>query len=382
MKRPGRAGRHVRQPNGYRAFIPEPLPPRPGIQFDEELQTLLSKADRALGRLDGSIQTLPDPDLFVFMYVRKEAVLSSQIEGTQASLHDVLNAEAKILDPSRPGDVNEVLNYIEAMNYGMDRLKSLPVSIRLIREIHERLVAGVRGQFQQPGEIRTSQNWIGPQGCTLADATFVPPSPGTVMECLGALEKFLHADVSMPVLIKIGLAHAQFETIHPFLDGNGRIGRLLITFLLCEKDILQTPLLYLSVFFKRHRMAYYDLLQNTRDNGDFESWLKFFLRGLAETSNAATATARLIVALREEHRNVILEHLGRRSGNAIALLETLFRSPTININGAARQLGISYANANHLVAELVSLGILREVTGQARNRVFYYRPYIDLFDDI
>lgn len=382
MNNPGRAGRYVKQPSGYRAFVPEPLPPRPAIVLDDELQMLLSKADRALGRLDGSIQTLPDPDLFVFMYVRKEAVLSSQIEGTQASLHDVLEAEARLLRPSGPGDVDEVLNYIKAMKYGLERLKSLPVSVRLIREIHERLVAGVRGRHQQPGEIRTSQNWIGPEGCTLADAAFIPPPPGAVMDCLGDLEKFLHADTPMPALIRIGLAHAQFETIHPFLDGNGRVGRLLITFLLCEKKILQTPLLYLSVFFKRHRAEYYDLLQNTRDSGDYESWLKFFLRGLAETSNAATETARKIVALREHHRNTILEHLRRRSGNAIALLEALYRAPSVDINSAASRLGISYANANHLVADLVKLGILREATGQARNRVFYYRPYIDLFEDI
>jgi len=382
MMAQGRAGRYIRQPTGYKAFIPAPLPPDPPIQYDDELQELLSRADRALGRLDGSIQTLPNPNLFVFMYIRKEAVLSSQIEGTQASLNDVLEAEAKLYNPGRPSDVNEVLNYIEAMNYGLQRLATLPLSVRLIREIHAMLVCGVRGHFLQPGEIRQSQNWIGPVGCTLNEATYVPPPPDLVMNALGGLETFIHDETSMPPLVKIGLIHAQFETIHPFLDGNGRVGRLLITFLLCERKILQTPLLYLSLFFKQHRHKYYDLLQATRDAGDFESWLKFFMQGLAETSNAATETARQIVDLRERHRNLILDNLGRRAGSGVALLELLFQSPAISVNHAASKLEVSYPKANSLITELTSLGILQEATGNARNRLFQYRPYINLFDRI
>ncbi|MCU0707740.1 MAG: Fic family protein, partial [Pirellula sp.] len=240
-----RAGHYVRQPTGYRAFIPKPLPPDPALVISPEVQVLLSKADRALGRLDGSIQTLPHPDLFVFMYVRKEAVLSSQIEGTQSSLQDVLAAEAQILSPDRPQDVDEVVNYVRAMNYGLERLKELPVSVRLIREIHAELLKGVRGQHLTPGEIRTSQNWIGPAGCSLNEATFVPPPHYEVAKHLGDLELFLHSDIQLPMLVRIGLAHVQFETIHPFLDGNGRVGRLLIAFLLCEQEILLKPVLYL-----------------------------------------------------------------------------------------------------------------------------------------
>ena len=234
----GRSGTYVQQLTGYRAFIPKPLPPDPPISIDGQLQVQLSLADRALGRLDGSIQTLPNADLFVYMYVRKEAVLSSQIEGTQSSLQDLLAAEAQILAPDRPHDVAEVVNYVNAMNYGLERLATLPVSVRLIREIHQRLLAGVRGSFLTPGELRTSQNWIGPSGCTLQDAIFVPPPQSEVPIAFGALEQFIHGDSELPLLIEIGLAHAQFETIHPFLDGNGRVGRLLIAFLLCERQVL------------------------------------------------------------------------------------------------------------------------------------------------
>ena len=255
-----RAGRYVRQIGGYRAFLPAPLPPEPPIRLSGELQSLLSRADLALGRLDGSIQTLPNPDLFVYMYVRKEAVLSSQIEGTQSSLQDLLSAEAQIFAAERPRDVDEVVNYVRAMNHGLARLKDLPVSVRLIREIHGELLAGVRGSHLTRGELRRSQNWIGPAGCTLNEAIFVPPPPQNVPEALGALERFLHEDKRLPLLIKIGLAHAQFETIHPFLDGNGRVGRLLITFLLCENGALRKPVLYLSHYFKRHRQQYYVLL--------------------------------------------------------------------------------------------------------------------------
>ena len=247
-----RSGRYVTQPTGYQAFIPAPLPPDPPIQITGKLQVLLSQADRGLGRLDGSIQTLPNPDLFVYMYVRKEAVLSSQIEGTQSSLQDVLAAEAKIFAPDRPHDVDEVVNYVGAINHGLRRLAELPVSVRLIREIHAELLQGVRGSHLTPGELRTSQNWIGPGGCTLNEATFVPPPHHEIPQKLAELEKFLHTDTELPLLIKIGLAHAQFETIHPFLDGNGRIGRLLITFLLCERQVLLKPVLYLSHFFNQN----------------------------------------------------------------------------------------------------------------------------------
>ncbi len=374
-----RAGLYLPQLEGYRAFIPKPLPPSPPIQIDGELQVLLSKADRALGRLDGSIQTLPHPDMFVFMYVRKEAVLSSQIEGTQSSLHDVLAAEAKILSKNQPSDVDEVVNYIKAMNHGLERLPSLPVSVRLIREIHEKLLEGARGSHLTPGEVRTSQNWIGPSGCLLSEATFVPPPPHEVKQHLSDLEKFVHKNSQLPLLVKIGLVHLQFETIHPFLDGNGRIGRLLITLLLCEQGVLVKPVLYLSYYFKKHRQTYYDKLQSVRDNGDWENWLTFFLEGIVEVSEQATNTARRILMLREEHRKVITETLDRAAGNGHRVLEYLYEHPIVSVNEIQKLLGTSYQSANDLISKMSQSAILTEVTGQARNRRFMYQSYIALF---
>ena len=376
-----RAGRYISQPTGYRAFVPASLPPQPLPHLIGELQTLLSHADRALGRLDGSIQTLPNPDLFVFMYVRKEAVLSSQIEGTQSSLQDLLAAEAQILAPDRPRDVDEVVNYVNAMNYGISRLQELPVSVRLIREIHERLLKGVRGMRLTPGELRRSQNWIGPAGCTLNEAIFVPPPPHEVPVALGALENFLHAESELPQLVQIGLAHAQFETIHPFLDGNGRVGRLLITFLLCQRDILVKPVLYLSHFFKQHRAEYYERLQAVRDRGDWEGWLAFFLRGVASVSREATETARRILALREDHRARVTTGLGRAAGNGHKVLEHLYQRPIVSVADVETLTGTSYTAANVLVSRLVELGVLVEATGYRRNRLFRYQAYIDLFGE-
>jgi cell filamentation protein, protein adenylyltransferase len=377
-----RSGNYVRQIEGYSAFIPAPLPPEPAIEIDGEMQRLLSAADRALGRLDGSIQTLPNPNLFVFMYVRKEAVLSSQIEGTQASFNDLLEVEASIFNPEQPNDVQEVLNYVNAMNYGLERLRELPISGRLIREIHERLLTGVRGNQLQPGQIRTSQNWIGNMGSNINEATFVPPPPSEVDNAINDFERFLHDDTQMPILLKIGLAHAQFETIHPFLDGNGRVGRLLITFLLCEREILETPLLYISHYFKENRQRYYDLLQGTRDTGDWEAWLKFFLEGIAAVSNQATDTARQIVGLREQHRNTISENFGRVGANGITVLEHLFQKPIISVNEIVDLINISYPAASNLISKFVEYGLINEITGNARNRRYRYTQYIRLFDGI
>ena len=352
------------------------------MRLEGDLAALLSQADRALGRLDGSVQTLPNPDLFVFMYVRKEAVLSSQIEGTQSSLQDLLAAEANLFGAdTRPLDVHELVNYVDAMNYGLKQLAELPVSMRLIRAIHGRLLADVRGAHLQPGEVRRSRNWLGPADCTLAEATFVPPPPENVAESFGNLERFLHADDALPLLIKIGLAHAQFETIHPFLDGNGRVGRLLITFLLCEREVLQKPVLYLSHYFKRHRAEYYDRLQAVRDTGDWEGWLSFFLRGVSEVSAEATDTARRILALREDHRSAIAAHLGRTAGNGHRVLEALFDRPIVSVGDVQSMIDVTYPVANKLVGRLADLGILEEITGHARNRRFRYEPYVDLFSD-
>lgn len=373
-----RSGRHVSQPGGYEAFIPSPLPPEPPIELDSEMWRLLSRADRALGRLDGATDILPNPELFVAMYVRKEAVLSSQIEGTQASLQDVIEYEVAPRDDRYPDDISEVVNYVGAMNLGLSRLSELPLSLRLICEIHARLLEGVRGHNRQPGEFRSSQNWIGPEGAGIGEAAFIPPPPGELMDALGDWEDFLHSEPRMPDLIQIGLAHAQFETIHPFLDGNGRVGRLLITFLLCNRGVLQRPILYTSYFFKRHRQQYYSLLQATREDGDWEGWLKFFLRAVLETAGEATDTARAIVNYRERRQTEIREVLGRRAGNGLTLLDYLFGQPAITIPQAAEVLDVTYPTAADLVVDLEEVGILEETTGQSRYRRFVHRPYLDL----
>ena len=377
----GRAGRYVRQPTGYSAFIPRPLPPDPPLDTTGEIQAALSRADIALGRLDGSVQTIPTPDVFVLMYVRKEAVLSSRIEGTQSTLQDVLAAEAQFLSPTHPGDVDEVINYVNAMNYGLERLRDLPVSVRLIREIHQRLFHDARGSHLTPGELRTNQNWIGPAGCTLNEATFVPPPPHLVPEALGDLELFLHSKDDLPMLLKVGLANAQFEAIHPFLDGNGRTGRLLTNFLLTESDVLRLPVLYLSRYFERRRQEYYDRLLAVTDRGDWEGWILFFLRGVAEVSEEAAETARHILLLREDHRRVITETFGRATANGHIVLEHLYERPMITVNAVSQLIGASYPAANQLVARLADCGILSEKIGRVRNRIFTYQGYIDLFDE-
>lgn len=267
------------------------------------------------------------------------------------------------------------------MNHGLARLAELPVSVRLIREIHAELLRGVRGSRLEPGELRRSQNWIGPGGCTLAEATFVPPPPHEVPGALAALETFLHTDDDLPLLVKIGLAHAQFETIHPFLDGNGRIGRLLITFLLCERGVLRKPVLYLSHYFKQYRQEYYDRLQAVRDTGDFEAWLRFFLRGIAEVSVEAADTARWILELREQHRRAITDHLGRAAGNGHRVLERLYEHPIVSVTDVRQMLGTTFAGANQIVQRLVDLKILAEMTGRARHRRFRYDAYVRLFEE-
>lgn len=374
-----RAGRYVKQPTDYRAFIPARLPPNPPIEMDAELTRLLSDADRALGRLDGVASILPNPDLFVAMYVRHEAVLSSQIEGTQSTLEDVLVYEADTKGETTTKDVAEVVNYVGAMNLGLERLPSLPLSLRLLREIHARLLTDVRGGERQPGEFRRSQNWIGAFGCTLNQADFVPPPPHEMQTALEDLEKFLHDRKSLPVLIHCGLAHAQFETIHPFLDGNGRVGRLLITLLLCEREILERPLLYLSYYLKAHRAQYYDRLTAVRNDGDWEGWLKFFLRGVFEVSISATETAREILALRERHRQLFTEKVPS-TANALKLLDFMYQNPVFSVNKAKDYLNCAYGTASSIVQELISLDVVHEITGQHRNRLYSYDAYMALFD--
>ena len=353
-----KSGRYVKQPSGYSAFIPNPLPPDVSIRMDSEIGRLSSLADRALARLDGVTSTLPNPDLFVAMYVRQEAVLSSQIEGTQSTLEDVLRFEVDENGTEHPQDVKEVVNYISAMNYGLERLKDLPLSLRLIREIHEKLLAGTRGKEKRPGAFRTTQNWIGTPGSGISNAEFVPPPPHEMQQALDNLEKFLHREDSFPLLIKCGLAHAQFETIHPFSDGNGRVGRLLITFLLCEKGVLAKPLLYLSHYLKAHRAQYYDRLTAIRNDGDWHGWLKFFLVGVKEVSLEATETARAILKMREAFRAELSQN-----AYALRLPGALFKQPIVSVGLAQTYLGCSYGTANKVVNELLKAGVLEEATG-------------------
>lgn len=378
-----RVGHYVKQPTGYTAFVPAPLPPDPAIKIDAELSKLLSEADWALGRLDGVASVLPNPDLFVSMYVRQEAVLSSQIEGTQSTLEDVLQFEVDSRGREFPKDIQEVVNYVGAMNYGLERLKTLPLSLRLIREIHGKLLEGVRGSHRTPGQFRMSQNWIGPAGCTLASASFVPPPVNEMRASLDNLEKFLHDD-SFPLLIQCGLSHAQFETIHPFLDGNGRVGRLLITFVLCQRQALGRPLLYLSHYLRQRRAEYYDRLMATRNEGDWEGWLKFFVRGVREVSREATETARAILRLREKHRRVLSEKLTREKPATapydFLLLEYLFEQPIVTVRMVGQRLSCAFVTADKVVNRFIKLGLLEEATGFRRNRRFRYAPYLALFE--
>lgn len=372
-----RAGRLVRQPTGYRAFEPEPLPPDPPVKLEGSLGILLAEAERALGRLDGIATTLPNPDRFVGMYVRREAVLSSQIEGTQASLTDLLRFEAGGA-PGAP-DVGDVVRYVAAMNHGIDRLASLPLSLRLLREVHGELMKGQRGGQVMPGEFRTTQNWIGPAGATIADAAFVPPPPATLMTHLGALEKFLH-DRDLPLLIQAGLAHAQFETVHPFVDGNGRLGRLLISLMLCERGALARPLLYLSLHLKKNRAEYYARLQAVRDDGAWEGWLGFFLKGVQVTATESATVARSILEMREEHRTLIGKE-GKAAANLLRIHERLFHLPYTSIELTAEALELTRAGAGKLIDRLTRLAILQEITGRRRDRMFAYGPYTALFGE-
>lgn len=373
-----RAGRYVSQPGGFRAFVPAPLPPA-DLVIDEKLQILLSQADLAIGRLDGIIEVIPDPDRFVYMYVRREAVLSSQIEGTQASLIDVLEYEAQAEKAEARIDVREIINYIHAMAHGLDRLSDLPISRRLLCEVHAELMRNVRGgePHKTPGEFRKTQNWIG--GASPATARFVPPPADLVGEAFSDLENFLHEDSLIPPLVKAGIAHAHFETIHPFLDGNGRAGRLLITFWLVERNILRKPLLYPSLFFKEHKEEYGNRLQAIRDNGEWEDWLEFFLDGVAQVAEHAYQTALEIFSLRRRDQQKISDNLGRRAGSGLMLLDELLKLPVVRTRTVQGAIGVTQPTATSLLESFVDLGILREVTGRTRYRVYQYDDYLDLF---
>ena len=362
-----------------RAFVPAPLPPGTRALDLASLQTILAEANQAIGRLDGLTSAFPDLKLFLYSYVRKEAVLSSQIEGTQSSLSDLLlyeNAET----PGVPlDDVQEVSNYVAALNHGLKRLRGgFPLSLRLIREIHEVLLSKGRGSHVQPGEFRRSQNWIG--GTRPGNAAYVPPPPEYVPDCMGQLESFLHLEEnSLPLLVRAGLVHAQFETIHPFLDGNGRVGRLLITFMLCAKEVLREPILYLSLFFKKHRRLYYDRLNGTREDEGWTAWMDFFLQGVRDTANQAARTASNIDKLFRTDKEKI-EHFGRGAASAMLIYRHAQVNPLFSIKSAAREMKVSFPTASAAVARMTDAGILRESSGKRRDRLFLYSKYLDVLN--
>jgi len=378
MKR--EAGHYINSSVGgesYRAFLPAPLPPEPSLALDGGLLQWLEKANRAIGRLDGISDILPDTQLFLYQYVRKEALLSSQIEGTQSSFSDLLLFEMDEVPGVPLDDAREVSNYVAAMNHGLARVhEGFPLSLRLLREIHAILLRDGRGAHKQPGEFRRSQNWLG--GSRPGNAVFVPPPPEKLMDCLDPFERFLHEqEPPMPVLIKAALTHVQFETIHPFLDGNGRLGRLLITLILVSEGVLRQPLLYLSLYFKTHRAEYYDQLQRVRLQGDWEGWLRFFLQGVYETSQQAVETARSVLDLFEQDRRRIRE-LGRIAGSCLQLHQRLQQKVIVNIPGASEALAINRTTISNCLTRLEKLGIVREITGQRRNRLFVYDRYVQI----
>ena len=364
-----------------RAFVPLPLPPKPAIALDGSLQQELEAATLALGRLDAISTLLPDETLFLYAYVRKEAVLSSQIEGTQSSLSDLLLFELEEAPGVPLDDVVEVSNYVAALEHGLNRLRGrFPLSNRLLREIHGVLLSRGRGSSKAPGEFRLSQNWIG--GSRPGNATFVPPPHTVVPDCMAALERFLHTTGDgLPALVRAGLAHVQFETIHPFLDGNGRLGRLLITLLLCHAGILREPLLYLSLFFKQHRTAYYDLLDAVRRTGDWESWLAFFIEGVRTTAEGAVATSRRLTNTFASDRTTVQRRAGRRAGSALRVLDALRAKPILSLSGVRALTALSFPTTSSAMQLLVEYRIVRELTGKPRNRLFVYDRYLAILNE-
>lgn len=369
------SGRWMRCPGGYRAFVPEPLPPR--LDWTTRLVGLLSEADRSIGLLAGEGRRLPNPHLMIRPFVRREAVLSSRIEGTQATLGELLAAEAGAAVERSPADLREVANYVMALEYGVGRLKKLPLSLRLVRELHEMLMKGVRGDLADPGRFRRSQNWIGPAGCTLANAAYVPPPPDLLMDCLGSWEMFLH-ESSLPPLVQIGVAHSQFEAIHPFLDGNGRVGRLVITLFLIERGVLPAPLLYLSAFFEATRSEYYDRLVGVTERGEWETWLEYFLTGVARQAEDAVGRAQRIDVLLARWRRELARISSKLAGIVVDLLA---ENPYCTATGMSARLGVAFTTAQRAIDRLESAGVLTRVSAAKRNRVYCAKPILDILEE-
>ena len=368
------SGQLVRATGGDWAFVPNALPP--AIEWDTELVSQMSRADLAVGILSGLGESLPNPHLLIHPFIRREAVLSSRIEGTQSSLSDLLLFEATQVEKQR--DVKEVQNYVRAMEYGLRRLDELPLSLRFIRELHRILMEGVRGEHASPGEFRRSQNWIGAAGASLDEATFIPPPVAEMQECLNQLEKFLHSDTRLPPIIQAAMVHYQFETIHPFLDGNGRIGRLLVTLLLCQKNVLSRPLLYLSAFFEKHRPEYYELLLNVSQSGQWRKWIEFFLQAVTEQSDDAVSRSRHLLELLHDYSQLVREK--RLPPTAGQLVDIIFMKPVLNAKTAQELLKVSYPSAQYALASLENAGILTEITGRKRAKAYAAKEILEALE--
>jgi len=373
-----RSGTYIKQLSGemqYKSFLPTPLQKVSLQEMDSDFYSLLAKTARSLGRLDGISSRIPDIDLFVSMYVRKEALMSSQIEGTQATLDDILDPE---VEENQNADIADVLNYIRATNYAIARMDELPLCNRLLKETHEILLSGIRGGEKSPGEFRRSQNWIGPAGGTIKNASFIPPSPEDMSSAMSELEKYINEyDDSLDILIQAALIHYQFETIHPFLDGNGRIGRLLITLFLCQREVLTQPVLYISYFLKQNRIEYYDRLMEVRNKGNYEQWVRFFIKAIYQTSEDATQTIDKLVALRDKNRAAI-NSVGRSSKNVRKVFDYIEKSPIIDIRKTSAELTMPYSTVSRAVEKLCALGILQQTESVKRNRCFAYEEYLGI----
>ena len=375
-----RAGTYKNNLSGemaYKSFIPSVLPPNPPIELDKDIVDLLVKANKQLALLEGISSRIPNIHLFISMYVRKEALMSSQIEGTQATLEDVLDP---CLEENTNRPVGDVVNYIKATDYAINRLKELPLCNRLIKEAHEVLLSGVRGQNKSPGEFRHSQNWIGATGCNLQNARYIPPSVEDMIQAMSDLEKYINADDELDVLIRAGLIHYQFETIHPFLDGNGRIGRLLITLFLMKNKVLSTPALYISYFLKKNRIEYYDRMNEVRSKGNYEQWIKFFLEAVYESAKDAVETIDKLTSLHDNYC-LKIKGLGRKAKNAMRVFEYLESNPIIEIQKTARELDIAFNTMSSIVKDLNSIGVLEQTSTQSRNRTFAYKEYLEVLKE-
>ena len=377
MNRAGTYKKNLSGKMAYNSFVPAVLPPNPQIELNNEIVEILIKANRQIALLEGISSRIPNIDLFISMYVRKEALMSSQIEGTQATLEDVLDPMFEN-NTNRP--VGDVVNYIKATDFAINRLKELPLCNRFIKEAHKILLAGVRGQNKCPGEFRHSQNWIGGAGSTLQNARYIPPSVEDMQQAMSDLEKYINSDDNLDVLIRAGLIHYQFETIHPFLDGNGRIGRLLITLFLMEQKVLTTPALYISYFLKKNRIEYYDRMSEVRLKGNYEQWIKFFLEAVYESAKDAVETIDKLTALHDKNCTKIL-NLGRRARNGMRVFEYLESNPIIEIKKTSQELDITFNTISSVIKDLINIGVLEQTSNQSRNRTFAYKEYLEILKE-